>query len=301
MEGPLGSLLPPACRSHAGIPMPTRWSTKLTAAALCAGVLCTGALAPTGADAIIGGRVAEEGSYPWLAHVSDYFGAFVGECTGTVVAPRLVLTAAHCVVDLQNGRTREPSGFRVVTGNVDWMLTPREVLHVHAVSVAPGFDPYTHTHDAALLVLSTQTTAPAIRLSRPRADASILRAGTPASIVGWGEIRYGQPEPTPELRDAETAVQNAAWCQRNAPPFYASSQLCVIDPPKEATGTCEGDSGGPLIVSAPGEEQAEPTAIELGVLSGGYGHCATKRPSVYTRVDAVYPWIQRWIARLSSH
>jgi trypsin len=281
--------------------MRARWSTKIRAAAICVAVaIGAGVAAPAGANAIIGGRVAEQGSYPWLAHVSDFFGEFVGECSGTVVAPRLVLTAAHCALDLQTGKTRDPAGFQVVTGNVDWLLAPREVLHVHAVSVAPGFNPYTHTHDAALLVLSTPTAAPAIALSRPRADTSMLRAGTSASLVGWGEIRYGQREPTPELRDAESSVQNSAWCRRNAPPFYASSQLCVIDPPTEATGTCEGDSGGPLIVSAPGEEQEEPTSVELGILSGGYGHCSTRAPSVYTRVDAVYPWINRWITSLQT-
>jgi secreted trypsin-like serine protease len=281
--------------------MRARWSTKITAAAICAGaMLGAGIAVPADSDAIIGGQVAEQGSYPWLAHVSDFFGEFVGECTGTVVAPRLVLTAAHCVLNLQTGKKREPAGFQVVTGNVDWLLAPREVLHVHAVSVAPGFDPYTHTHDAALLVLSQPTAAPSIALSKPRADSSMLHAGTPASVVGWGEVSYGQRETTPELRDAETAVQSSAWCQRNAPPFYASNQLCVLDPPKEATGTCEGDSGGPLLVSGPDEEQEAASSIELGILSGGYGHCSTREPSVYTRVDAVYPWIASWIKRLGT-
>jgi len=274
---------------------------KTSAAATCAAtVLAIGAVLPACAGAIVGGRVAAPGAFPWLAHVSDYYGEYVAECSGTVIAPKLVLTAAHCVVDLETQRKRDPAGFRVITGNVNWTLAPRQVLRVHAVAVAPGFNELTHADDAALLILSTPTSAPAIGLSRGVHDASLEHAGTPASIVGWGDTRWGQREVTPELHDAETALQQSAWCRRNAPPFYASNQLCVIDPPAESTGTCEGDSGGPLIVERPAAEREEAQSIELGILSGGYGHCSTKRPSVYTRVDAVYPWIGSWLARLKT-
>jgi len=279
--------------------MRARSFPRRRAAAACALVIAASAAAPSGASAIIGGRVAEAGSYPWLAHVSDFYGEFVGECSGTVIAPKLVLTAAHCVVDLQTARIRDSAGFQVVTGNVNWQLAPRQLLGVHAVAVEPGFNRVTHDDDAALLILSTPTDAPAITLARRPDDSALLRAGTPASLVGWGETSYGQRAPTPALHEAETSLQAGSWCEQNAPPFFVSSQLCVIDPPQEATGPCDGDSGGPLIAdSAPAE--AEPTYVELGILSGGYGRCATRRPSVYTRVDAVYPWIHSWIERLSQ-
>jgi secreted trypsin-like serine protease len=278
-------------------------SMRVPVAAVCAlaawAALGPALVSPPAADAIIGGHPAEAGAYPWLAHVSDFYGEWVGECTGTVVAPKLVLTAAHCVLDRSTGKVRDPAGFRVVTGAVDWLTGSRQELRVHGVVVAPEYDQRMHTHDAALLVLSTPTAAPAIALSRPRADAALLRAGTAASIVGWGDKAFGQRGPTPELQEAQTSVQHAAWCRQNAQPFDPASELCVIDPPREATGTCDGDSGGPLIVGAGAAEGEEASAIEVGILSGGYGHCATRRPSVYTRVDALYPWITGWNARLA--
>ena len=252
---------------------------------------------PVVADAIIGGRSAEAGTYPWLAHVIDSLRNEEVGCTGTVVAPRLVLTAAHCVTNEETGEVNEPSGFTVVTGNVNWRAQPRAVRHVLEVIVAPGYEQGTGVDDAALLVLGRRTSAPAISLAQPGYDAQLLQAGTVAWMVGWGDKAYGQRGFTAALQEAPTAMQDPEWCEANAPPFFAPDQLCVIEPAGETTGTCEGDSGGPLIVGANGEERRPEEWVELGVLTGNFNNCATTLPSVYTRVDALYPWIERWTAR----
>ena len=49
---------------------------------------------------IVDGRPAEPGRLPWLAYIEDRRGAGTGQCTGTVVAPNLVLTAGHCAEDV---------------------------------------------------------------------------------------------------------------------------------------------------------------------------------------------------------
>jgi secreted trypsin-like serine protease len=255
---------------------------------------------PVAADAIIGGRPAEAGTYPWLAHVIDSLKNEEVGCTGTVVAPRLVLTAAHCLTDEETGEVNGPAGFTVVTGNVDWHGQPRELRHVSQVVVAPGYEASTGVDDAALLVLARPTSAPAIALAQPGYDAPLLQAGTIAWMVGWGDKAYGQHGFTASLQEAPTAVQESGWCEANAPPFYAQGQLCAIEPSGETTGTCEGDSGGPLIVGLNGEERREEEWIELGLLIGNFNDCATTLPSVYTRVDALYSWIERWIGRAEA-
>jgi hypothetical protein len=70
-------------------------------------------------SAIVGGTPAPAGSFSWLAHTVDHRGFVAGECTGTVVAPYLVLTAGHCAVDSVTQVERDPRGFLVTTGNVD--------------------------------------------------------------------------------------------------------------------------------------------------------------------------------------
>ncbi len=241
-------------------------------------------------EAIIGGTAARVGAFASVAEVIDLKGHESGQCTGTVVAPSLVLTAGHCAENIATGAVNAASGYRVLTEGVGATPAERQLSTVSGVLVYEGFLRKVDAGDAALLVLSTPTTAPAIRLAS--SDAYALRAGSSASIAGWGDTFYAQQLPTEALHWANTVVQGHRWCERNAPPFYASEELCTIDPPSYATGVCFGDSGGPLLApSGEGEE-----LVEIGIAVHVYGRCSTRRPSVFTRVDRIAAWVDTWIA-----
>src|SRR5450631_2144407 len=71
--------------------------------------------------AIVGGTAATPGTFPSLAFVLlDEGNGLVQICTGTVVAPNVVMTAAHCVVDPMSGVLNPAAKYAVVTGTVDW-------------------------------------------------------------------------------------------------------------------------------------------------------------------------------------
>lgn len=242
---------------------------------------------------VIGGKVAEPGTFPWLAYVRDVRGEIVGECTGTVVSPNLVLTAGHCAEDPETGEVREPSGYRIITGNVDWALSEREVSGVSRVIVYPNYETSGALEgwgDAALLELSTPTKMPAIRL----ASSEIWEPGTEAIIAGWGRTYYGQETATEQLNWATTVVQGKQWCQENAPEFHPLGQICTIDAPSYESGTCEGDSGGPLLALQPGTKEL----VEIGITSYGFDECSTTKPHVDTRSDLVASWVNARIREL---
>lgn len=285
-----------------------RWSAATWGVLLVAGLAATVAV-PSGAGArtglhraqrsarahvaVVGGQSAEPGTFPWMAYVLDVRDNSVGQCSGTVVAPNLVLTAGHCAEDMQTGVVNEASGYQVVTGNVDWDAPTAEtqVSGVTRVIPCPCFDRRTDVGDVALLELSTPTSAPAVTF------ASSPRGGTKALLAGWGKTHYNQEAPVEQLQWAPTAVQPAERCEREAPPFSPASQICVVDTPARQTGACHGDSGGPLLMAAP---PAVGGMVQIGVTDHGYGECATTSPSVFTRVDAISAWVRGWAQALAS-
>jgi trypsin len=248
---------------------------------------------------IIGGAPAEDGSFPSLAYIVDVQGRFVYQCTGTVVAPNLILTAAHCAENMSTGVVSNASGFRVVTGTVDPMAPEPQTSAVVGVIVYPGLVRRVDNGDAALLVLATPTTAPPITLATSSGVAS-FQAGSPAVMVGWGITSYEQKLPTERLRSAATVVQGRRWCTGNAPPFYPRGEICTITPPSYATGACSGDSGGPLLVPAPANSPAGSEPVEIGVAVHVYGKCSTRRPSVYTSAASISSWVHTWIEAYKS-
>jgi trypsin len=245
-------------------------------------------------ESIIGGTVAQAGTYPSLAYIVDFQGQAAYQCTGTVIAPSLILTAGHCAENMQTGAVNSPSGYRVVTGAVDPLLPGESVSTVLGVIVYPGLMRKTDDGDVALLVLSSPTTAPPISLATASA-AKRIAPGTPATIVGWGKTAYDQTALTEQLQAATTAVQRDKWCRRNAPPFFARGEICTITPPSYSTGICEGDSGGPLLVAGPAGE-----ALEVGVADHVYGKCATRHPSVFASISSISSWINTWIEAYKS-
>jgi secreted trypsin-like serine protease len=212
-------------------------------------------------------------------------------CTGTVVAPNVVLTAAHCAEDVRTGARFSASGYAVVTGNVDFAASSRQVLGVSLTVVYPSFDRFDAAGDAALLILSTPTTAPPIALASRRSSAARVAAGRYALMTGWGETFAGGPPPR-ELRWAHTTVQSTSYCRAHTRLFLAREELCTLDAPALHTDACFGDSGGPLLGAVPGSGEV----IELGVASHLYTQCLPSSPAVYTRADLISGWVGDWIA-----
>jgi secreted trypsin-like serine protease len=261
-----------------------------------------GLAAPAGASAgarasIVGGTAAASDELPWAAFVlaADKKGEGFS-CTGTVVAPTLVLTAGHCAEDILTGHKTPAREYAVVTGSADIRDSgARQISKVRRTIVNPDFNRFKVHNDAALLVLATPTTAPAIALASPE-DAALLAANTPTWIAGWGLFGpLHDLKRTPVLRRAPTYVQSRLYCSNHArlyyPFFNYSSQLCTITPPGFASGTCHGDSGGPAVAF-----REDGTPVQIGITSLGAPNCDTHVPDIFTRVDRISSWIGEQIA-----
>lgn len=247
---------------------------------------------PRAHGAIVGGAVAGEGQYPAAAFVLDVRGKLVGSCSGTVVAPSLVLTAGHCAEDLKTGAVNPHGGYYVVTGQADLAATqPGQVSRVIGVIPYPGYERRHDAGDAALLVLEKPVSAPPIQLVNA-GQRKLYGAGTTATITGWGLTSTIHPKVSKRLHYASTVVQPPGWCKRHIRPFFPRWEICTIDSAHFSAGGCFGDSGGPLMVPGPGTGEM----VEVGIVALGNARCSPRYPNVYTRVEALSGWLRSWIA-----
>ena len=268
-------------------------------AAIFAATATASARPPIAHPSVIGGSPATIAAFPWLADIQgeESPGSFFG-CTGTVVAPRVILTAGHCVEDLESSTVYPASGYGVATGIADVsQLQPQNVSLVSKVLVYPGFSTATLRGDAGLLILSAPVSAPALPLATG-SDSSLLQPQTSLTIAGWGLTEGGAKEPPTGLQSASTVVQSTAYCKQHSAkyyPFYsAATQLCTVDP-GHVISTCHGDSGGPAIAL-----RGDGSPVEVGITSLGGPNCKASLPDVFTRVDQVSSWVASWIAAVES-
>lgn len=247
---------------------------------------------PGATVSIVNGTPAEPGTHGPLAFVTSQISATSAmACTGTVIAPAVVLTAAHCLVDETTGTVRSASGVTVVTGRTDRGAPGGQVLTASRVVVHPSYDAREIRADVALILLSTATTAPPLAIVGP-GEAAYAAGGTKATIAGWGLTSSGGTAASERLLSAATTILDDVACRRLlGADLDVVATLCAVDSPAFAAATCRGDSGGPLIVVRP-----DGTPAQAGVTSWGSQSCNARVPQAFARLSTYAGWISSQVA-----
>jgi secreted trypsin-like serine protease len=236
---------------------------------------------------VIGGTTVPAGGFPYAAYIYAATGGSAFQaCTGTVIAPTIILTAAHCV--FFSSAVLPASAFSVQTGTLTRSTTtPPVPPNVTAVHADPYYNPATFQNDAAILVLAQPTSAPSIPLATT-ASAALYTPGTVVSYAGWGEtVADTESSAAVALQTGSVSILPNATCQ-TAVEYHPSVTLCVGGPGYRPA-TCHGDSGGPLIANTAAG------AVQIGIVSYSATTCGIA-PDYFTRVLAVQSWIASAIA-----
>jgi trypsin len=283
--------VPLAPRRRAG---PRRALHALVAAA---GLLAGGLLAP-GAGAIsargvkiVGGSVAAPGQFPWMVALVDPAtpDAVNGQfCGGTVIAPRVVLTAAHCVY----GST--PSQMEAVIGRTRLsQAADGQRLKVTRVVRHPDYDPKSTVNDVALIQLAQPATVTPVPLDGP-ADVGAEAPATEVLTSGWGTVAEGGENSSDDLRFVRLRIRSPQRCQALYGAGVSATKTVCAGSSRAGEDSCQGDSGGPLL-------RGEGDAMRLvGLVSFGSGCGRANVPGVYTRVAAFATFISQQSAVLNG-
>lgn len=234
---------------------------------------------------IIGGKEVARNAWPWFALLMAQRrkgGRREPECGGTLISDRYVLTAAHCILNLQQAnkqrQTIRTSALTVRLGEFDLkQVGDGEVdLNVEAVIAHNEFQPKSFRNDIALIKLAK----PIVEFNASISPACLpyddeeLANQTPGAVdnrtvfvLGFGQTSYNG-RTSDKLLQADLRIVPQPKCKRAFSHLVRLTREYVCassertddesdgSPSRKQRDSCQGDSGGPLMMLSSGREEA---------------------------------------------
>ncbi len=226
--------------------------------------------APRPATPILGGERVEDDAWTSVVAVlsQDPEDASTAHlCTGTLIAPQVVLTAGHCIPE-----GADPEGIVVFFGGTIHTNDEHLVAAVESYGVFPDAcveDCKPDAYDFAFVQIKDEVQGvETIPLLADQAEwDEAMAVGRPVTLVGFGATR-DDSEGEPPLKMSELGHKEVVVTEISA--FSESGREFVAGAMGE--DTCSGDSGGPAFVQLANGEWRQ-----VGVTSRGVRPCGTGR------------------------
>ena len=233
----------------------------------------------TTTQSVIGGTVTQAGVYPATgALIAEVQGQFIVFCTGTLIAPDAVATAAHCLIappeigDFMPSFTLALNANNVTTAQ---LFRGREKhSHPQFDENGPGTGSLSREYDIGIVLLTQPVPGVAPAYLPTAAEAATLVQGMPLEITGYGQTN--------------AANQNSVGVKYNA-----TTTLSEVGQYEIGVGTpgaaqnCHGDSGGPAYMHVGSGLRM------IGIVSRGYtgGEDTCDKGGIDTRTDVYRSWL----------
>ncbi|XP_032671112.1 transmembrane protease serine 9-like [Odontomachus brunneus] len=228
-------------------------------------------------EAIVGGSRAISGQFPYQISLRRN-GLHL--CGGSIIGPKHIVTAAHCVEDM------EQSSLTVVTGSISSRPGHGQKHEIECIQVHPGYTGLQRDgwkDDICVITLKKPITMSNVQNVISLASRDYATGSYRGVISGFGKTSVNS-DVSPDLLYASVNILSRKACTDAHPKrswngaFTNENHICTME--QHGIGACQGDSGGPLVING-----------ELCGVTSWVVPCAMGYPDVFT---AVYPYLS-WI------
>ncbi|KAL1401455.1 hypothetical protein pipiens_001947 [Culex pipiens pipiens] len=234
---------------------------------------------------ISGGTIAMPNQVPWAVGVFIHGGSGHGFCSGTLISPRHVLTAAVCI----SGYALCQVTLTIALGASN-MASIEQLIGVSNILSHPRYSSLLNRDDIAILTMNrdAEINDHVRPVLLPRwSDVGNSFNNWMATTAGWGNTgnRDNENIPTERLQFAVDSVNSNFVCGISHN-FIRDTHICTST---DAGGPCNGDEGGPVTITEAGR------TFLVGIHSfhfSGIRGCDRGRSAVHTRITEYLEWIK---------
>jgi hypothetical protein len=228
---------------------------------------------------VVGGDASDNGQYPYYV--------LLGGCGGALIAPRVVLTAAHCQPGSNNvGRTVTVGPTQRNSLNNGNFQKAEKILVTDAKS-HPNYGQGTGINfDYALMLLEKDYIIDSDIKLVLNYNNNFPEAGTNLDVLGMGTTSSGASNVASMLRDVKVPAITNDECKQAYNSNSVTSKMLCAGYPEGKKDSCQGDSGGPLV------QINGNIHTQVGIVSWGAGCALAGKPGVYSRVSEEIEWMQ---------